>query len=104
MTSLLALAAAIAANPAAATPPAAEREPAIVREADGSFTIREPIYASYVPLDEATDGLVEDFDGDRAYQPSEKLRIKRQHPPSRIEREVERAFEEAIDQARDAED
>jgi hypothetical protein len=73
-------------------------QPAFLREPDGSIVIEQTIEAEPVPLEEATDGLVADFE-----RPSQADRPRnRRSRPEASDRDVERAYEEAVDMAKTA--
>ena len=75
--------------------------PAISREADGSFVIHRAILAEPVPLEQATDGLIVEFETSDG--PEVEKRQHHTRPGSRtIDRALAKAFEEAIDGARSA--
>jgi len=108
LSSLILLAAAAAVS--GSSPPAAVQSEASAfsREADGTYVIRRPIFAEQVPLAQATGGLITDFDANEASEfasevPAERHRRLPDAPGFR-DRQIERAFEEAVDQAQSAAD
>ena len=83
---------------ASATPALAEAgqgappaQPVLVAEADGSWTITQPIHEDPWAVELATDGLVSD---DEAVEDRESIRA------AELDEKVEDAFEDAVDGAR----
>ncbi len=84
----------------AAAPPTAAETPLITREPDGSFVIHRAIVPDDPPADYFTRGLVTERCPRRGCRALRSERLDAEQDRRRDP--VERAFEEAIDQAREA--